>query len=272
LAQAAVLPNINTDFFGFGHRVRALTALARARWISGFPDQALAVAQQAVNEAADDRLMACISLVYAPAVFIWCGDEQRAQELIERLITYATRYALTSFVGTGLGLKGEFLVKSGDAATGVTLLRRALDISNEEHHNIQVMSFTTALAAGLAALGQYGAALTAIDGAITLVTQNGNSFDFPEMLRIKGDILAAMPQSDGLEAEAWLLRSLNQARSQADLSWELRTAMSLAKLMSEQGRLKQGRILLADVYGRFSEGFATADLQEARRQMENMTA
>jgi hypothetical protein len=90
------------------------------------------------------------------------------------------------------------------------------------------MSFTTALAAGLAALGQYEAALTAIDGAITLVTQNGNSFDFPEMLRIKGNILAAMPQSDGLEAEAWLLHSLNQARSQADLSWELRTAMSLA--------------------------------------------
>jgi predicted ATPase len=102
-------------------------------------------------------------------------------------------------------------------------------------------------------------------------TGNGNSFYFPEILRIKGDILAAMPQSDGLEAEAWLLRSLNQARSQADLSWELRTAMSLAKLMSEQGRLEQGRNVLADAYGRFSEGFATADLQKARQQMENMT-
>jgi predicted ATPase len=127
------------------------------------------------------------------------------------------------------------------------------------------MSFTTALAAGLAALGQYEAALTAIDGAITLVTQNGNSFDFPEMLRIKGNILAAMPQSDGLEAEAWLLHSLNQARSQADLSWELRTAMSLAKLVSKQGRLEQGRTLLADVYSRFSEGFATADLESLLR-------
>jgi predicted ATPase len=79
-----------------------------------------------------------------------------------------------------------------------------------------------------------------------------------------------MPQSDGLEAEACLLRSLNRARSQADLSWELRTAMSLAKLMSKQGRLEQGRTLLADVYGRFSEGFATADLQKAKRQMESM--
>lgn len=270
-AQAAALPNINTGFFGFAHRVRALTALARARWISGFPDQALAVTQQALGEAADDRSMGGLSLVYAPAVFMWCGDEQKARELIERLITYATRYALTALVGAGLGLKGELLVKSGDAATGVTFLRRGLDISNEEKNNLQTKSLTTALAGGLAALGQYEAALTAIDEAISLVTGNGNSFYFPEILRIKGDILAATPQSDGLEAEAWLLRSLNQARSQADLSWELRTAMSLAKLMSKQGRLEQGRTLLADVYGRFSEGFATADLQEARRQMENMT-
>jgi predicted ATPase/DNA-binding winged helix-turn-helix (wHTH) protein len=269
-AQAAALPNINTGFFGFGHRIRALTALARARWISGFPDQALALAQQALSGAADDRSMGGISLVYAPAVFMWCGDEHKAQELIERVITYATRYTLTALVGAGLGLKGELLVKSGDAATGVALLRRALDISSEEK-KLGQCHFTAALAAGLAALGQYEAALTAIDRAISVDTGNGNSFYFPEILRIKGDILAAMPQSDGLEAEAWLLRSLNQARSQADLSWELRTAMSLAKLMSEQGRLEQGRNVLADAYGRFSEGFATADLQKARQQMENMT-
>lgn len=269
-AQAAALPNINTGFFGFGHGVRALTALARARWISGFPDQALAVAHQALSEAAEDRSMAAISLAYAPAIFIWCGDQKKAQELIERLIMYATRYALTALVGAGLGLKGEFLVKSGDAATGVAFLRRALDISSEEKNSGQG-HFTAALAGGLAALGQYGAALTAIDRAISLETANGNSFYFPEILRIKGDILAAMPQSDGHEAEAWLLRSLNQARSHADWSWELRTAMSLAKLMSKQGHLEQGRALLADVYGRFSEGFATADLQKAKRQMENMT-
>jgi predicted ATPase/DNA-binding winged helix-turn-helix (wHTH) protein len=270
-AQAAAFPNINTSVFGFGHRVRALTALARARWISGFPDQALAAAQQAVSEAADDRLLACIALVYAPTVFVWCGDLEKAQELIERLINYATRYALTACIGPSLCLKGDLLLRSGDAATAVTFLRRALlDIPDEEKHSIQETIITTALAEGLAALGQHEAALTAIDQAISLVTQNGNSFDFPEALRIKGEIRAAMPQSDDLEAEACLLRSLNRARSQGDLSWELRTAMSLAKLMSKQGRLEQGRTLLADVYGRFSEGFATADLQKARRQMENM--
>src|ERR1700730_16882336 len=192
LAQAAVLPNINTDFFGFGHRVRALTALARARWISGFPDQALALVQQALSGAADDRSMGGISLVYAPAVFLWCGDEQKAQELIERVITYATRYTLTALVGAGLGLKGELLVKSGDAATGVALLRRALDISSEEK-KLGQCHFTAALASGLAALGQYEAALTAIDQAISVDTGNGNSFYFPEILRIKGDILAVMP-------------------------------------------------------------------------------
>jgi predicted ATPase/DNA-binding winged helix-turn-helix (wHTH) protein len=270
-AQAAAFPNKNTSVFGFGHRVRALTALARARWISGFPDQALAAAQQAVCEAADDRLLACISLVYAPTVFVWCGDLEKAQELIERLINYATRYALTACIGPSLCLKGDLLLRSGDAATAVTFLRRALvDIPDEDKHRLQETIITTALAEGLAALGQHAAALTAVDKAISLVTQNGNSFDFPEMLRIKGEILAAMPQSDGLEAEACLLRSLNQARSQGDLGWELRTAMSLAKLMSGQGRLKQGRTLLAEVYGRFSEGFATADLQKARRQMESM--
>jgi hypothetical protein len=78
------------NFFGSGHRVRALSALARARWISGFPDQALAAAQQALNEVAGDRPIGGISFVYAPG----CGDKQKAQELIERLIATSSRASL----------------------------------------------------------------------------------------------------------------------------------------------------------------------------------
>ena len=93
----------------------------------------------------------------------------------------------------------------------------------------------------------------------------------PEILRIKGRILASAPRSHPSEAEDWLLRSLESARQQSALGWELRTATTLARLLSDQGRRTEAHDMLAGIYGRFTEGFDTSDLKTARRLLHGLS-
>jgi predicted ATPase len=93
----------------------------------------------------------------------------------------------------------------------------------------------------------------------------------PKTPRIKGHPLASAPRSDPSEAKAWLLRSLESARQQSALGWELRTATTLARLLSGQGRRTEAHDLLAGTYGRFTEGFGTSDLKTARRLLDDLS-
>jgi predicted ATPase len=88
-------------------------------------------------------------------------------------------------------------------------------------------------------------------------------FYLPEIMRIKGELLASGPHS--YEAENWFLRSLGLARDQSALAWELRTATSLAYLWARRGRSDEAQDLLRAVYDRFTEGFDTLDLRAAKR-------
>jgi predicted ATPase len=92
----------------------------------------------------------------------------------------------------------------------------------------------------------------------------------PEMLRIKADTLLSMFDTDTHEAEALLLKSLNLARSNSALAWELRTAISLSRLWSRSGRDHDAQQLLPSIYGRFVEGFDTADLRVAGDMIEGL--
>ena len=93
----------------------------------------------------------------------------------------------------------------------------------------------------------------------------------PEVLRIKGELLLLQNGSNAAVAEDSFLRSLDWARRQGALSWELRTAMSLARLQRDQGCRREALDLLASVHGRFTEGFGTADLQAARLLLDELT-
>ena len=260
-------PTAGTHHFGFGHRVRALGAYARALWIRGFPDQALIAAQQAINEGAKQPVTTCIALVYATPVFLWCGQVAEAARMSDELVSHAERHGLTGFHGTGLGLRGECLVRVGNTEAGIEFLKRALAVADEEQHNIQASSFMMALAEGLTELKEFSAALTAIEGAVARADRNGNSFDVPEVLRVKGDVLAAMSPSDYHAPEACYLRSLHQSRAQGDVSWELRSATSLAKLAGMQNKAGEAYHLLQDVIARFSEGFGTRDFRNATKEL-----
>jgi predicted ATPase/DNA-binding winged helix-turn-helix (wHTH) protein len=273
MANAVELGHLNANFFGYDHRIRALVALARALWLRGFSEQALRTALQAIDEAErrDHPVSVCISLIYAAPVFLWRGDLGRAANSIDRLIEYAGRYSLAPYRAVGMALRGELAVTRDEAGAGLILLRDALETLHAEQHNILATVFESALAEGLRKTGQFDEALITINGAIARAASRGATFDMPELLRIKGQILAAMSRTDRTSAADCLMQSLAVAREQSALSWELRSATALARLLSENGQRDRACNTLVPVYDRFTEGFETVDLRIARRLILSLT-
>ncbi len=119
-------------------------------------------------------------------------------------------------------------------------------------------------------LGARDQALQTIETAFSVVQHHGDLFNVPELLRIKGDILASGAQPDDAQAEVCYRRSLELASSQSALSWELRTAISLARLWARQGRGNEAVRMLNPILARFTEGFDTPDYRHAKRLIDEL--
>jgi predicted ATPase len=117
-------------------------------------------------------------------------------------------------------------------------------------------------------LGHPEDGLQALAEAHTLVEQHEERWWEAEICRLRGLLLLRQPGTPQAEAETWLRRALDVARRQQAKSLELRAAMSLARLLQQQGKRTEAHELLAPIYGWFTEGFDTADVQEAKALLE----
>jgi predicted ATPase/DNA-binding winged helix-turn-helix (wHTH) protein len=253
------------------HRIRTMLALGRALWLRGLPDQAFNVAERTLQEASDaGPATRGISLMWTVAVFGWCGRLDRAREITEEVIAHATANRLVPNQAIGQGLKGELLIRRGRAGEGLQIVRGALRMLEAEQYDIMTTVFISAAAKGLAALGALDEALKEIDKAIDLVAIAGDTFDAPELLRIKGCLLALSGDERCQEAEALLSNSLLIAQRQCALSWELRTARSLAVILARAGRVADAKSALANVFERFTEGSETWDLRSAGAVLQTL--
>jgi tetratricopeptide (TPR) repeat protein len=262
----------NVQLFGLDCRVRALVPYARVLWLCGAPDRAMQVAREAIDEAAEASkpLNVCFSLLYTAPVFLWCGDLGAANDALQSLMAHPNWRALPSLHATGLALKGELLVRLGDAEQGIPLLERSLEDMRSDEQKILLARTACALAESLAASDRLNEARNVVSDAIAECAANEATIDLPELLRIKGTILIAMARADETEAEDCLAQSLTCARRQFSTSWELRAAMTLARLRATQGDHDQARQLLSSVYDRFTEGFGTPDLKAAAQLLREL--
>ncbi|OPY98103.1 transcriptional regulator [Bradyrhizobium sacchari] len=251
---------LNIGHLGYDDRIVALVALARGLWLTGRPDRAVEAARYTVREAEllEQPLTLGISLIWTIYVFLWVGDWANAETLIERLIDHSARHSLGPYHAVGIGQKGELLLRRGDVAGGIEHLRRSQATLYATRHRIMTTVFATALAEGLAAQNQTGEALRTINEAIAQIPDHGESFDMPEMLRVKGGILVR--SGNMAEAESWLRKSLDLSRRQCALGWELRAALSLGRVFQQTGRTGEARELLAPLVARYQEGLGTHDL------------
>ena len=128
-------------------------------------------------------------------------------------------------------------------------------------------TFSRALAEGLARTEHSSEATNIIDVLVADAARGSGKFELPDLLRARAAVLLAASPANWPAAEASLKNSLDCARQQSALGWELRSAIALSRLLVDHGREDEARNLLAAVYGQFTEGFGTADLIEAKSQL-----
>jgi ATP/maltotriose-dependent transcriptional regulator MalT len=203
-------------------------------------------------------------------VFLWCGDHAAANDLLEQLTAHPNWRALPSLHATALALQGEVLLRRGEAERGMDLLTAALQAMRSDRQNILHARAAVALAEALAAVGRVDQAHFVVDEALAGIPAGELPLNLSELLRIKSSILLAGDEPD--EAESCLLGSLECARRQSATSWELRSAMALARFRAQRGRNEHARQTLADVYNRFTEGFETADLRAAKELLVSIAS
>jgi predicted ATPase len=128
------------------------------------------------------------------------------------------------------------------------------------------------LATAYAELGQFDNAWRSIDEAMRAVEATKERWWEAEVNRIAGEVALMSPEPDAAKAEAYFERALAVARQQQAKSWELRAAMSMARLWRDQSKQQQALDLLAPVYGWFTEGFDTVDLKQAKVLIDGLAS
>ena len=259
--------------FQYDQQVASRMILARILWLQGFPDQALQTAQENVEDAraTNHALSLCYALEAACLVPLWIGNLPAAERFVAMLLDHSARHALAVWHARDRCLNGVLLIKRGDVGGGLPLLRDALDELRETGFVPHHTALLGTLAQGLAGSGEIAQGLATIDEALARSERDEEHWCIAELLRIKGELVLLEGAPDAAPtAEEHLQHALQWARRQGALSWELRCATGLARLWHAQGRTEPARELLALLYGRFTEGFGTADLRAAKALLDSV--
>ncbi|WP_051311065.1 winged helix-turn-helix domain-containing protein [Bradyrhizobium sp. Cp5.3] len=243
----------------------AQTTLARILWLQGHPDQATETARRTISDviALNDPMTLCRALPWAFGVFLWNGDLEDCEVHLDRLIVEARRLDLTILQTIGEAMKGIALLGRSETGIGLAMLKSSVEKLQSRHFSAAA-GLCVPLAEALAAADHSDEALDIIDEAIARAGHRNFMVDMPDMLRAKAEVLMRKDNRNFLQAEQCLRQSLQLARRQGALGYELRTAISLARLWLRQGRRAEARDMLAPTYGRFTEGFQTRALEAAR--------
>jgi predicted ATPase len=249
-----------------------LNVQARSLWMLGYPDQAVEASREAIKEAEDLNHPATtiFALVWNAPIFLYTGDWQTVEELTRRIIAEAPKYALTPCHSIAIGYQGVLAVRGGKPLRGAELLQTAVARLRADGYEAKRRVLCGELAEGFLKAGETALAHTTICEAVEEEEASGPSCHMPELLRVKGEVLLSMAQTDRDEAEQCLLDSLRLACDHRALSFELRTGMSLARLWTASGRSDRALKLLTSIYSRFSEGFQSLDLVSAARLLDEL--
>jgi predicted ATPase len=236
----------------------------------GFPDQALAQSNAAIAEARrlahPQSLALSLSLGTLPLSLV--GDNAALNERADQLIAVATEQGFPVWRAWGTIYRGWAKVNNGDVAEGISLLRSGLIAHRATGAEAWVPLHTAFLARACEIAGQIDEAATLLDDALQIVERTGERWCAAELNRRKGQLLVRQGQFEA--AEELYRKALSIAEQQGAKLWELRAAVSLARLRRDQGCPAEARDLLAPVYGWFTEGFDTPDLKEAKVLLDEL--
>ena len=260
--------------FGQDMKVIVLSWRALAQWLLGYPEAALADANEAIRYAREIGHAATLmyALGIAPLVLVVRGDYATASQLSDEVIALAEEKRALFWKVFGMRLRGQCLALTGRATEAVEVLTSAADAYRSTGSTALVPLDQLYFATAYAELGQFADASACIGDATAALQKNKDRLWEAEVLRMTGEVAFNSSEPSVGQAEAHFERALFVARQQQAKSWELRAAMSLARLWRDQGKRQQARELLAPVYGWFTEGFETLDLKEAKALLEELAS
>jgi DNA-binding SARP family transcriptional activator/predicted ATPase len=281
--------------YGTDPGVFSRSASSLSLWLLGYPDQALKRSHDALELAQEvaHPLSLAIALVYVACIHQLRREEQLTQERAEAAIALCAEQGFPYWLALGFAHKGWALAEQGEGEEAITLIRQGLTDYWATGAKLVQTWFLARLADAYRKVGQAEEGLAVLTEALALVEKTGERYYEAELYQLKGELLlrciepfdklrtapVEMMQGESeadveacfRHAEACFQHAIEVARRQRAKSWELRAVMGLSRLWQSQGKGEQARQLLAEIYGWFTEGFDTPDLQEARMLLEALS-
>ena len=229
----------------------------------GYPEQAIALAEPAIERA---RTLGGASFAVATILTIWSrtlmlvGDYDRCRECTDSLVAIADEQGFPLYAARGRCVLGWLHAERGNVGEGLAMLSEGVEDLHRLESRRELTFINALMADGLARSAQYADAMRLLDQSLEYSAHTGGRWFDAELHRRKGELLLMGPLRDAAAAEHELFEAIETARGQAAKPFELRAAMTLARLWLKEGRRADANKLLAPLYASFTEGFATPDL------------
>jgi predicted ATPase len=252
--------------FGQDVLVTILFQRSLSRWLLGHAGGAREDVADAIRDAR--KIGHAATLTYA-LLFTWfsqvfCGNYSAAAAQADEIIALADQKNSTLWRACGTALQGSVVALTGRALDGVKMITTGISALHSVELTLWMPFWLSQLARAQSELGQFGEARRRVGEAIAVVEATKEVWYEAELYRTAGEIELASSEHDAARARTYFECAISVARQQQAKSWELRAAMSMARLWRDQGKRDEARDLLAPVYGWFTEGFDTRDLKEAK--------
>jgi class 3 adenylate cyclase/predicted ATPase len=246
---------------------------ALADWVLGYPSQAAEAMARTLAHAKEleHPYSVGIVLLFSAQLAQLRREPEPARTLAEEALKVSVENGAPAMALWCLLPRGWARTQQGDVAGGIEDIRESMDRRRAFRMGAVWPWYLALVADAYGAVGQIDEGLSALDEALDWVQRNDERLYAAEVHRIKGELLLRREVPDPAQAESCFEQALSVARDQQAKSWELRAAMSLARLWQQNGKRGDAHELLAPVYAWFTEGFDTADLIEAKALLDQLS-
>jgi class 3 adenylate cyclase/predicted ATPase len=258
----------------FGHDSRAAAVIYRSLglWALGYPEAALAGTEQALSHARQtgDAVTLMQAMAISCVTQLMSRNYAAAKAQSDELIGLAEEKGSVYWKTSGMLRRAGLLALTGKTSDAVSIFTSAIPVWRSKGTNIFLPVYLSHLARACGELGRFSEGWSHIGEAITAVETTKEKWYEAEVHRTAGEIVLMSPKPDAAKAEACFERALAVARAQQAKSFELRAAISMARLWRDQAKRDETREILAPVYGWFTEGFDTLDLKQAKALLDEL--
>jgi predicted ATPase len=270
-------PNLySSRSFHFGNNpgVTACTTSALCLWMLGQPDQALKRADDAIVLAnkLNHPFSIAYALFHASLLHMWRGELEIVQERTQTVLEIAKKHEFQIWKAVASCIHGAALVGMTQVEDGLLEIKEGIEIYTELKTPPVFWPMLLLIRAGaFVQSGNPREGLTLIDEALDILGQSSENPILSEVFRFKGEVLLMISSENHIQAETFFQRALDLSRKLDCMMYELKASMSLSKLWQRQGKTNEGQQLMRNVYNKFTEGFATVDLIEAKNLLSDIS-